>query len=423
MYNLFLTGPRGIGKTTLLKKIIERLDCSIGGFMTKPVVTPQGRSFDMTSLFDGSSGNLILTFDNSSLIRKGITKTFETSGVDIIIKSLGERDVIVMDELGFLESEAKHFQNAVIKALNSSKAVIGILKQMDVEFLNAIKNRSDTVVLDVTMENRDNMEGELLDILENWNVPFKTPGSFVWSDKQINWYNEALDHPMNNYQEIFISEIKKYIDNFRGFSILDIGCGTGAFSIPLAKLGAHITALDSSLTMLSSLKYKAQNEDISIQYILSPWGRTVYMVHDAALCAFCSGAVAKSSELKKLYDCINSFIFIIGPVDRYRNNFNISSLLHKLDMPLKLHRHTCSDIIKAAEELGFEYDYKEVTYSLGQYFECMDDALNFLAAHFYIRPEEDIYTAQDFLDRSLIKYDKGYFLPNSKKAGIVVIKK
>ncbi|WML37687.1 nucleoside-triphosphatase [Clostridium sp. OS1-26] len=33
MKNIFITGKRGVGKSTLLKKIIEEVDCSIGGFV------------------------------------------------------------------------------------------------------------------------------------------------------------------------------------------------------------------------------------------------------------------------------------------------------------------------------------------------------------------------------------------------------
>ncbi|WP_456278216.1 class I SAM-dependent DNA methyltransferase [Bacillus sp. AK128] len=50
-------------------------------------------------------------------------------------------------------------------------------------------------------------------------------------------------------------------------SILDIGCGTGALSIPLAKKGFNVTGLDLSAEMLSIADEKARNEHVNIQFI------------------------------------------------------------------------------------------------------------------------------------------------------------
>lgn len=37
--NIFITGEIGIGKSTLVKKVIKNLDCIIGGFMQEKIFT------------------------------------------------------------------------------------------------------------------------------------------------------------------------------------------------------------------------------------------------------------------------------------------------------------------------------------------------------------------------------------------------
>jgi ubiquinone/menaquinone biosynthesis C-methylase UbiE len=46
--------------------------------------------------------------------------------------------------------------------------------------------------------------------------------------------------------------------------ILDLGCGTGRFSIEIAKQGAGVTALDPSRSMLEQMKRKKNNAEINL---------------------------------------------------------------------------------------------------------------------------------------------------------------
>lgn len=59
--------------------------------------------------------------------------------------------------------------------------------------------------------------------------------------------------------------------NPRGAKILDIGCGPGTLSIPLAKLGADVTALDISSGMLERLKDAVKQESLPIHVMECSW--------------------------------------------------------------------------------------------------------------------------------------------------------
>src|SRR5246127_5473022 len=48
----------------------------------------------------------------------------------------------------------------------------------------------------------------------------------------------------------------------RSLHALDLGCGTGALAMRLARLGLHVTALDASLPMLDLAKRAAQEAGV-----------------------------------------------------------------------------------------------------------------------------------------------------------------
>jgi 2-polyprenyl-6-hydroxyphenyl methylase/3-demethylubiquinone-9 3-methyltransferase len=55
---------------------------------------------------------------------------------------------------------------------------------------------------------------------------------------------------------------------FQGLSLLDIGCGGGLVSEPMARLGARVTALDASEATLNAARAHAASQGLSIDYRL-----------------------------------------------------------------------------------------------------------------------------------------------------------
>ena len=74
-----------------------------------------------------------------------------------------------------------------------------------------------------------------------------------------DWWN-ANDHMiffLKAESKIKIEQLKKNITNLKYLKILDIGAGAGFISIPLAQMGADVTAVDLSESSLNTLTKKA----------------------------------------------------------------------------------------------------------------------------------------------------------------------
>jgi len=161
-----LTGKKGIGKTTLQKKVLDKLDVSIGGYTTQRLFEGYYRKYVAKSLYDNKEYPIIRV-DSRDDSKVWFHEVFEENLVPLLDKSL-ERDLIVLDELGCSENNIIKFTSKVFELLDSSKIVFGVLKEDNCEFINNIKKRKDVTLITVTEENRDYLLDEILSILKSW---------------------------------------------------------------------------------------------------------------------------------------------------------------------------------------------------------------------------------------------------------------
>ena len=88
---------------------------------------------------------------------------FDEFGTKILDCS-GRHDIIVMDELGFLESGAFCFQSAVMRRLDGEVPVVGVIKPCQSEFLDMVKAHPMVSVKEVTEANREDVLEWLLSV-------------------------------------------------------------------------------------------------------------------------------------------------------------------------------------------------------------------------------------------------------------------
>lgn len=160
--NLFLTGKKHVGKSTVLFSALRKFPATLGGFRVDRIF--QGKRLCAFRIIDVSTG---VSADIATARRGGWDvhiEAFETVGVDSVKNGMHCADIIIMDELGRFEIPAGRFRQAVKEALDSTVAVIGVLKDDDNPFLNEIRIREDAEVLEVREENRD----EIQQYVEDW---------------------------------------------------------------------------------------------------------------------------------------------------------------------------------------------------------------------------------------------------------------
>jgi len=134
-----VTGRKGIGKSAALRKVLAQIPQKLVGFITRPIEGDTLKGFEIVDLCDGAS-HPIAYFDEENSIHP-VLEGFETVGVAALLNALKYGDVILMDELGFLESDATNFKNMVFKVLESDKLVFCVIKAEQNDFLEAVSKR------------------------------------------------------------------------------------------------------------------------------------------------------------------------------------------------------------------------------------------------------------------------------------------
>jgi SAM-dependent methyltransferase len=107
------------------------------------------------------------------------------------------------------------------------------------------------------------------------------PQSALFWDKRAEGFSRNINGKRREKRtsEVF-GMIKSTGLEFDGAEVLDIGCGPGTLAIPLAKMGAEVTALDISKEMLKRLEGRAEEEGLtSIRTMLSSWSDTDIDAH------------------------------------------------------------------------------------------------------------------------------------------------
>jgi len=168
---LLITGSPGTGKTSVLLKTVDALKArgySVGGVISREARVGWARvGFEILDLGSGRRGWLA-HMNRKIGPRVGKYRVnledLDNIGANAILNAAENFDVVAIDEIGPMELFSEKFKEAVKRAVESGKLVIGVVhwkaKDMLVE---EVKNREDTEIIVVTYENRDNLHEAIIE--------------------------------------------------------------------------------------------------------------------------------------------------------------------------------------------------------------------------------------------------------------------
>ena len=163
-----VTGSPGIGKSTLVAKVISGTKLRVGGVLARDRRYKDRRiGFELLDLSTGAVG--ILADESGDGPQLGKYRVhlddLDRIGAQAVENALG-CDLIVVDEVGPMELSSHRFVLAVEKAIASPKPMLVVLHQWSNHRL-AKKIRGSFRVLTVTRENRDSLADEIAKALKS----------------------------------------------------------------------------------------------------------------------------------------------------------------------------------------------------------------------------------------------------------------
>ncbi|MCS7192548.1 MAG: NTPase [Armatimonadetes bacterium] len=168
--NLLLTGKPGIGKTTVVRKVLSLLppQFKAEGFFTEEVRKVSERiGFQIVTL-DGQRVWLALKGlpSHCRVGKYGVdTKAIESVIIPRLKKALEQSNLIVVDEIAKMELSHPEFAKIVWQCLESSKPVLGVIQQSQLPFLDKVRSREDVWLWEVTIDNRSELPMRIAEVL------------------------------------------------------------------------------------------------------------------------------------------------------------------------------------------------------------------------------------------------------------------
>ncbi len=172
---ILLTGPSGIGKTTVILKLVtvlkeKRID--VGGMITMESRKYGTRvGFEIIDLKNSRRGWLAhINQKRGPRIGKYRVNLehLNSIGTQAILDAVENRDIIIVDEIGPMELCSEKFKKAIERTLACKKLVIATIHQKARDpIINEVKNRTNAEILTLTKENREVTTEKILKKVES----------------------------------------------------------------------------------------------------------------------------------------------------------------------------------------------------------------------------------------------------------------
>ena len=163
-----ITGRPGVGKTTLVTKIAERMrPVRVAGFYTTEIRSGGSRvGFELRGLT--GKHQTLAHVDVQSPDRVGKYKV-DTGSFEVFLETLGllnpDVELVVIDEIGKMELFSRRFRSLVRAVLDSEKQLLATIALKGGGFIGEMKQRTDVRLLELTLDNRERLPES---VVEGW---------------------------------------------------------------------------------------------------------------------------------------------------------------------------------------------------------------------------------------------------------------
>jgi nucleoside-triphosphatase len=163
--NLLLTGPPGVGKTTVLVEVARRLGGrKLGGFLTEEIrpgrrrlgfaLVPFGGERRTMAHRDLASPHRVGSYGVDAAMIDDVAETVLDPGVDA--------EIFLIDEIGKMECFSRRFVEAIARLLDDPRPLVVTVARQGPGLIAEVKRRPDVELWQVTTENRRRMPNAVI---------------------------------------------------------------------------------------------------------------------------------------------------------------------------------------------------------------------------------------------------------------------
>ena len=157
--HILIVGSNGVGKSTLIRRLLENVSIPVYGFLTKKEAPSRVGGAEPVYIH-GVWGERTYTQDNlvGTCTDQHSTRFPEAFERAVhYLRGIPAGSIVVMDELGVMESDAHAFCAAVLECLDSDSLVIASVRNKKSSFLDAVRTHQKARCFFITPENADSL--------------------------------------------------------------------------------------------------------------------------------------------------------------------------------------------------------------------------------------------------------------------------
>lgn len=162
---LLIQGAPGVGKTTLVRRVLEAKVPLAGGFVTEEVRDGTRRvGFQVEDVATGETAVLARTgrAGGPRIGNYGVDlASFERVGVAALRRAMARPGCLVIDEIGKMELTSGAFREAVESILDADRDVLATIPARRHPFIERLRVKGDVEVVRVSRANRDALVKQL----------------------------------------------------------------------------------------------------------------------------------------------------------------------------------------------------------------------------------------------------------------------
>ena len=169
MKHALIVGAQGVGKSTLIKRVLRELALPVSGYETKKE----------DALADPALGTPIYIYPAGTehvqsperllgyrACKAPVTYTEAFDRFAEKMNAEADTGIVVLDEIGFMESGAAAFREAIMRKLDADVPVLAAVKNVDTPFLCQVREHPNGRCFHINEENRDALFSEVLAFLK-----------------------------------------------------------------------------------------------------------------------------------------------------------------------------------------------------------------------------------------------------------------
>lgn len=171
---LLITGMPGVGKTTVLRRVAERLrGVRVGGFYTEELREAGTRTGFRLVDFEANALTFAhVGFSGPRVSRYGVDVAALDARADALLAPRRDVTVYLVDEIGKMECLSPRFVAAMRNLLASGSRVVATVAKKGEGIIAEAKRWPGATLWEVTHDNRDRLPDEVLAWLEATGLPF-----------------------------------------------------------------------------------------------------------------------------------------------------------------------------------------------------------------------------------------------------------